>query len=271
VKLYFAGPLFSAAERDWNAALAGRLRAAGHLVFLPQEKEGGKDAAGIFATDVAGIDWSDALVAVMDGPDPDSGTAWECGYAYGKKPVVLVRTDIRASGDPGMPYNAMLTASATIRLDLGIAEMDTVASAVLDALEQVMDRGDASGLDELRDIERSRLRSLVDVDLERAMRLHAPDYQLITPGGGTFTREEYLGVIERGELVYEVFEPASDIAVRRTGDAAAVRYQARIAVRWPGGREEGVYWHTDLYERRDGQWQATWSQATQTSQPGERE
>jgi nucleoside 2-deoxyribosyltransferase len=116
MKLYFASPLFSAAERAWNAEIAAELRAAGHEVFLPQEKEPGKDAAGIFATDVGGIDWAEALVAIMDGPDPDSGTAWECGYAYGKKPVFLVRTDIRAQAGRSGPYNPMLTASATDRL-----------------------------------------------------------------------------------------------------------------------------------------------------------
>jgi len=137
MKLYFAGPLFSAAERDWNASLAGRLRAAGHDVFLPQDQEKGKPAAGIFSTDVDGIDWADALVAIMDNLDPDSGTAWECGYAYGKKPVVLVRTDFRDSGGPGMPYNPMLTESATIRLDLGAADMDTIEAAVLEALRRL--------------------------------------------------------------------------------------------------------------------------------------
>lgn len=138
MKLYFAGPLFSAAERDWNSAMTARLRAAGHEVFLPQDQEHGKDAAGIFATDVGGIDWADALVAIMDGPDPDSGTAWECGYAYGKKPVVLVRTDFRGSGDPRYPYNPMLSASATSRIDLGFADMDTIEAAVLDALRALM-------------------------------------------------------------------------------------------------------------------------------------
>ena len=137
MKLYLAGPLFSAAERDWNAALAGRLRAAGHEVFLPQEQEQSRDAARIFATDVGGIDWADALVAIVDGPDPDSGTAWECGYAFGKRPVVQVRTDSRASGDPGAPYNAMLMASATIRLELGFADMDTVEASILDALRRL--------------------------------------------------------------------------------------------------------------------------------------
>jgi nucleoside 2-deoxyribosyltransferase len=137
MRIYFAGPLFSAAERDWNAALTDRLRAAGHEVFLPQDQEKGKDAAGIFAHDVGGIDWADVLVAIMDGSDPDSGTAWECGYAYGKKPVVQVRTDFRAFDDPGYPYNPMLTGSATVVLELGFADMDAVEAAVLDALRSL--------------------------------------------------------------------------------------------------------------------------------------
>ena len=134
MKLYFAGPLFSSAERSWNAELTAALRDAGHEVFLPQEQEPGKDAPRIFSTDVGGIDWADALVAIMDGLDPDSGTAWECGYAFGKKPVILVRTDFRAQTGSGGPYNPMLTESATIRLDLPFAPMARVIVDVLDAL-----------------------------------------------------------------------------------------------------------------------------------------
>ena len=140
MKLYFAGPLFSAAERAWNAEIVAELRAAGHEVFLPQEQEPGMDAAGIFASDVAGIDWAAALVAVMDGTDPDSGTAWECGYAYGKKPVILVRTDIRTRDDRSGPYNAMLTGSATDRVDLPGAAKPDLIRAVLQALENVEEK-----------------------------------------------------------------------------------------------------------------------------------
>ena len=61
VKVYFAGPLFTTAERAWNAEVAAALRIAGHEVFLPQEQEPGMDAAGIFAGDVGGIDWADGL------------------------------------------------------------------------------------------------------------------------------------------------------------------------------------------------------------------
>jgi len=138
MKLYFAGPLFTTAQRTWNAEVTAALRAAGHQVFLPQEKEPGKDAAGIFAADVAGIDAADGLVAIMDGLEPDSGTCWEVGYAYGvKKPIVLVRTDFRAMAGNAGEYNPMLTEAATVRVDLPNASTTEVVSAVLDALERV--------------------------------------------------------------------------------------------------------------------------------------
>ncbi len=140
MRIYFAAPLFSAAERDWNASLAAALRGAGHEVFLPQEQEPGKDAAGIFEGDVGGIDQADGLVAIMDGADPDSGTCWEVGYAYRKKPIVLVRTDIRRNtGSGGADYNAMLGQSATIRVDAVAAPIDQVAREVLDALARLED------------------------------------------------------------------------------------------------------------------------------------
>ena len=137
MKLYFAGPLFTGAERAWNAEVTQGLRDSGHEVFLPQDQEPSRDAAGIFSTDVAGIDWADALVAIMDGPDPDSGTAWECGYAYGKKPIVLVRTDIRTRTGSAGSYNPMLAEAATIRLDLPFASTSVVVAEVLDALQRL--------------------------------------------------------------------------------------------------------------------------------------
>ena len=140
MRLYFAGPLFSAAERAWNAQLAAALGGAGHEVFLPQDQEPGMDAAGIFGTDVGGIDWAEALVAIMDGPDPDAGTAWEVGYAYGKKPIVLVRTDFRTTAGGSGPYNPMLTQSATVRLDLPFAPMTRIVAEVIDALRRLEDR-----------------------------------------------------------------------------------------------------------------------------------
>ncbi len=121
IKIYLAGPLFSFAEQSFNAELARFLEAAGFEVWLPQENEPRSNTArAIFQMDVTAIDWADMVVACMDGPDPDSGTAWECGYAYAKgKPVVCYRTDFRITGDTeGAPYNLMLSESATARLEV---------------------------------------------------------------------------------------------------------------------------------------------------------
>jgi nucleoside 2-deoxyribosyltransferase len=138
MKLYFAGPLFTTAERAWNAEVTAALRAAGHEVVLPQEQEPGKDGAGIFASDVAGIDWADGLVAIMDGPDPDSGTSWEVGYAFGvKKWIVLVRTDIRARAGSADDYNLMLIEAATIRIDMPAAPTVQVIARILGALARI--------------------------------------------------------------------------------------------------------------------------------------
>jgi nucleoside 2-deoxyribosyltransferase len=138
VKLYLAGPLFSTPERAWNAEVTAALRVAGHEVFLPQEQESGKDGPRIFATDVGGIDWADGVVAIMEGPDPDSGTAWEVGYAFGtKKSIVLVRTDFRSLAGNAGDYNPMLTQAATARIDLPAASTTEVVAAILDALASI--------------------------------------------------------------------------------------------------------------------------------------
>jgi hypothetical protein len=131
----------------------------------------------------------------------------------------------------------------------------------------------------LRDIERQRLRALVQADMDTAATLHADDYQLITPRGYAMSKQEYLDRIASGRLRYRVFEPVSDIAVRGSGEVALLRYQVRISVAEDddeNGDENGdagdsggsrvhaamTCWHTDCYECRNGRWQAVWSQAT---------
>lgn len=115
---------------------------------------------------------------------------------------------------------------------------------------------------QLREVERRRLRSLVNRDMAVAASLHADDYELVTPGGAALSKQDYLTGIESGELDYHVFEAASDVAVRVSGEVGIVRYQARIDIAVSGRADRGLFWHTDFYEWRDGRWQAVWSQAT---------
>jgi hypothetical protein len=117
--------------------------------------------------------------------------------------------------------------------------------------------------DIIRATERQRLRALVDVDMDVAHMLHADDFELINPGGGVLSKEEYLGGITSGKINYVLFEPDSAIAVRLYGDAAVIRYRSLLEIVFEGRQSpRSHYWHTDSYERRDGRWQAVWSQAT---------
>jgi nucleoside 2-deoxyribosyltransferase len=134
-KIYLAGPLFTSAERERNVRLSNLLRAGGLEVWLPQEKEPRElTAKNIFEMDVQGIEWADAIVAIMDGPDPDSGTCWEVGYGYrAMKLIVLVRTDFRGAGEGKLaPYNLMLTESAHTRFDLPFRSVEDVAGYLTD-------------------------------------------------------------------------------------------------------------------------------------------
>jgi nucleoside 2-deoxyribosyltransferase len=142
MKIYLAGPLFTTAEREFNDRLARELRRLGHEVWLPQESEQrAMTPKEIFVNDVRGIDWAEAVVACMDGPDPDSGTCWECGYSYGKKPIVIYRTDFRAADEhEEAPYNLMLTESADLRLDLPFADSAVVATRIDQALRELAAR-----------------------------------------------------------------------------------------------------------------------------------
>jgi hypothetical protein len=112
--------------------------------------------------------------------------------------------------------------------------------------------------DTLRALEAQRTRALVARDIETARRLHAPEYQLVTPAGRTFDRDGYLGAIADGSLPYAGWE-LGPIDVRVGADMALLRYRAVIA--FPSGKRVHC-WHTDSYERRGGAWLAVWSQAT---------
>jgi len=138
MKIYMAGPLFSTAELVFNTELASVLRGRGHDVFLPQEHEQRKDMpATIFESDLKGLDWADVVVACLDGPDPDSGTCWELGYAYGKnKPSVVYRTDFRLF-EGSDPINLMMSESADHVIIMPMAPVADLGAELARRLDEI--------------------------------------------------------------------------------------------------------------------------------------
>lgn len=96
-KIYLAGPFFEQHETEMVLKAENILRGRGFEVFSPREYEP-RDEAGsrawsekIFAMDRANIDECDCVVMLYYGANSDTGTAWECGYAYAAgKPVIVV-------------------------------------------------------------------------------------------------------------------------------------------------------------------------------------
>jgi hypothetical protein len=82
VLIYVAGPLFSQAERTWLHVLAERLRLEGFECFVPHEhfsELNELSPAEVFRVDADGVRGSNVLLAWLDGPVIDDGTACEIG------------------------------------------------------------------------------------------------------------------------------------------------------------------------------------------------
>ena len=98
-KIYLASPFFNEYELECVKRAEEILFGRGFNVFSPRLNEvrdeiTSKDAVWgmeTFQNDRKFIDWADVVVMLYHGGYSDSGTAWECGYAYGtNKPVVVV-------------------------------------------------------------------------------------------------------------------------------------------------------------------------------------
>lgn len=145
--IYFAAPLFTHAERLWNAEVARLLRSKGYRVILPQEGAmemlAGKEsfsAHTLFKLAVESLEECNIVLAILDSPDPDSGTAWECGYATKLgRPIVGVRTDLRKGGDDAeRPVNLMLAQSCVDFISGSVSTVD--CATLVDQIERAIKR-----------------------------------------------------------------------------------------------------------------------------------
>ena len=105
--LYLAGPLFSEAEREFNAQLKADLESF-FEVYLPQDDgdllveliEDGMDRTAaidhIFRQDIEAIRDSDILLIILDGRAIDEGASFELGLAYAENKICVgLQTDPR--------------------------------------------------------------------------------------------------------------------------------------------------------------------------------
>lgn len=102
-RIYLSGPLFSRAEIAWGERVKGFLedRLDGVRIVWPHELVSCQATADqIFQTNLRALKECDIMVAMLDGPQVDDGTAWEigCFFMQGKS-VLGLRTDFRRAGE----------------------------------------------------------------------------------------------------------------------------------------------------------------------------
>lgn len=148
MRLYLAGPLFSDAERAWLDGLARRLRADGFECFVPHEQF---DDVEVFTPEIvwerdsAGVRGAEALVAWVDGPIVDDGTACEIGMfaqlvasdPQRYRGIVAIVTDLRlqrTSSVPGGGLNLFVAGA--------IESAGTICRSVDEALERLRELRD---------------------------------------------------------------------------------------------------------------------------------
>ena len=115
-KIYFAAPLFNAAEKAFNQDLTDTLEKKNYEVFLPQRDGAERDKPpydkmgkeerrqAMFTIDRDKILECDIFLIILDGRVPDEGATFELGVAYShkyliqnSKRIIGLKTDIRAS------------------------------------------------------------------------------------------------------------------------------------------------------------------------------
>ena len=118
-RIYFAAPLFSEAEREYNLKIVNILEKYGYDVFLPQRdgflapelsgKTEEEKTIMIFNKDKDEVLKADILFFMLDGRIPDEGACVELGIAYASgKRCYGFKSDSR-SVELDMDLNPMIT------------------------------------------------------------------------------------------------------------------------------------------------------------------
>lgn len=135
--VYIAGPLYTPAQRRYLEGLAEKFESNGVPTFLPHRDAGIAESdedrsRTIFEQNVEHVRDATAVVAVLNGFDVDSGTAFEIGYAVSiDKPVVGVLEDLRTSEEVAMGDDSDINLMITQSVDSIVQDSDALVDAVL--------------------------------------------------------------------------------------------------------------------------------------------
>ncbi|MCK9567023.1 MAG: nucleoside 2-deoxyribosyltransferase [Methanothrix sp.] len=135
-KIYLSGPLFSRGEIAWGERVKRFLedRLDGVRIIWPHEIVpcSGKPLQ-IFQANLQALSECDIMVAMLDGPQVDDGTAWEMGCFFMQdKKILGLRTDFRRAGETDNSKVNLMIECSCLTVAVGLEELALDLKRLLD-------------------------------------------------------------------------------------------------------------------------------------------
>lgn len=136
--IYIAGPLFTPGDRIYLEEIDHLCKKCGYKTYLPHRDAGlvpadGSSTLPFFEKDKKNLDNAEIILAVLNGNDVDSGTAWELGYAFAKNKILLGIYEDTRIDKPLAYFNIMITSSTKIfdnKKEI-VAELTRIAKTII--------------------------------------------------------------------------------------------------------------------------------------------
>jgi ketosteroid isomerase-like protein len=103
--------------------------------------------------------------------------------------------------------------------------------------------------------------AIVSNDAERIGRFMADDWVIVSDSGLT-SKEQFLSIIQSGELTHSTFDRVNDARVRTYGDTAVLTARLTNTAHYHGRQFDADEWTTDVFVRRNGRWLCVLSHIT---------
>ncbi|KUM80340.1 nuclear transport factor 2 family protein [Streptomyces curacoi] len=103
--------------------------------------------------------------------------------------------------------------------------------------------------------------AMVSNDAVRIAEFMADDWVIVSESGIS-TREQFLALVESGDLTHSAFDLVGEPRVRVYGDSAVVTARVTNTAHYRGERFDADEWTTDVFVRRNDRWLCVLSHIT---------
>ncbi len=114
---------------------------------------------------------------------------------------------------------------------------------------------------QILELESQRMKAMTEADTDTLKKIYADDLTYTHTSAAKDTKQSMIEALETGRLNYTAMD-ASDVKIRVYGDTAILTGKAKVEVVSGGNALTFGLIFTDVYTKKDGQWQMVAWQST---------